>query len=58
VRLGPSVGGVVSSVIVTPAAPGAFTGATFARGLWPQCAVFGLGNAMPIEPFNVNLTAT
>lgn len=56
-RLGPSVGGVVSSVIATPAEAGAFSAATFARGLWPQCAVFGAGNALPIEPFNVNLTA-
>ncbi len=57
VRLGPSAGGVVSTVIATPAAPGAYTEATFARGLWPQCAVFGLGTAMPAEPFRVNLTS-
>ena len=56
VRLGPSVGGVVNTVVATPATPGVYQGATFARALWPQCAVYSVGNYLPILPFAVNFT--
>ena len=49
-----------TELVATPVAPskyGAFTGATFARALWPQCAVFGVSNYEPLQPFRVNLTA-
>lgn len=55
-RLGPSVGGIVNTIIATPLLSGTYTGMTFARGLWPQCGIFAQGNLLPIEPFRVNLT--
>jgi hypothetical protein len=41
-------GGVL---LATPAAPGAFAFVRMGANLWPQCALYGVGNGLPVEPF-------
>ena len=57
VRLGPRNGrGVATSVVVTPVLAGSWSGVYFARGLWPQCGIFGAASLLPAEPFNRSIT--
>ena len=41
-------GGVL---LATPATPGAYAYVRMGANLWPQCALYGVGNGLPVEPF-------
>ena len=40
-----------SSLTITPAVPGSYGALRYAPSLWPQCAVYAVGNKLPTAPF-------
>lgn len=40
-----------TAVLATPVAPGTYAFLRYAPNLWPQCAVYAVGNGLPVIPF-------
>jgi len=48
-----------TAVLATPVEQGAYTLVRYAPNLWPQCAVYAVGNGLPVIPFTAPVsTAT
>ena len=45
------------AVLATPLKQGAYTELRYAANLWPQCAVYALGNGLPVVPFHAAISA-
>jgi hypothetical protein len=46
-----------TSCTVTPVAAGSYTYLRYAPNLWPQCAIYAIGNALPVIPFETRIAA-
>ena len=42
---------------VTPVKPGSYDTVRYAANLWPQCAIYAVGNALPVAPFSLRVGA-